>query len=65
MTSLNALASNVIPAIAVLQRLLTTETEEKYGVKMMKYTLLAAVKKHFSDVAQNPLYCIATVLDPR
>ncbi|KAJ8408600.1 hypothetical protein AAFF_G00252350 [Aldrovandia affinis] len=31
----------------------------------MKNTLLAAVKKRFSYVEKNPLYCIASLLDPR
>ncbi|KAK7152399.1 hypothetical protein R3I93_010572 [Phoxinus phoxinus] len=31
----------------------------------MKATLLAAVKKRFSDVETNPLYFISTILDPR
>ncbi|XP_070399081.1 zinc finger BED domain-containing protein 4-like isoform X1 [Nothobranchius furzeri] len=64
-SSYDALASDVIPAVAVLVRLLNRETDEDHGVKTMKATLLTAVKKLFSDVETNPLYFISTILDPR
>ncbi|CAI5682323.1 unnamed protein product [Oreochromis niloticus] len=64
-SSYDALASDVIPAVTVLVRLLNRETDEDHGVKTMKATLLAAVKKRFSDVDTNPLYFISTILDPR
>ncbi|RXN38504.1 zinc finger BED domain-containing 4-like protein [Labeo rohita] len=64
-SSYDALASDVIPAVTVLVRLLNRETDEDHGVKTMKATLLAAVKKRFSDVETNPLYFISTILDPR
>ncbi|XP_067283555.1 zinc finger BED domain-containing protein 4-like [Pseudorasbora parva] len=64
-SSYDALASDVIPAVTVLVRLLNRETDEDQGVKTMKATLLAAVKKRFSDVETNPLYFISTILDPR
>ncbi|CAI5657690.1 unnamed protein product [Oreochromis niloticus] len=54
-SSYDALASDVIPAVTVLVRLLNRETDEGHGVKTMKATLLAAVKKRFSDVETNPL----------
>lgn len=60
-----ASASEVIPAVTVLRRLLAKETEEDRGIRTMKSTLLAAVNKRFSEVERNPLYCIATLLDPR
>ncbi|XP_028658832.2 zinc finger BED domain-containing protein 4-like [Erpetoichthys calabaricus] len=63
--SYDALASDVIPAVTVLVRLLNRETDEDHGVKTIKATLLAAVKKRFSDVETNPLYFISTILDPR
>lgn len=65
MSSCDALASGVIPAVTVLQRLLTKETDEDQGIKTIKGTLAEAVKKRFNDMEKNPLYCIATVLDPR
>ncbi|KAJ8355365.1 hypothetical protein AAFF_G00061750 [Aldrovandia affinis] len=47
-------------------RLLAKETDEDRGIRTMKNTsLLAAVKKRFSDVEKNPLYCIASLVDPR
>ncbi|CAI5670007.1 unnamed protein product [Oreochromis niloticus] len=64
-SSYDALASDVIPAVTVLVRLLNRETDEDHGVKTMKATLLAAVKKRFSDVETNPLCFISTILDPR
>lgn len=65
MSSSDALALDVIPAVTVLQRRLTKETDEDHGIKTMKGTLAAAVKRRFTDTEKNPLYCIATVLDPR
>ncbi|KAG2460217.1 ZBED4 protein, partial [Polypterus senegalus] len=64
-SSYDALASDVIPAVTVLVRLLNRETDEDHGVKTMKATRLAAVKKRFSDVKTNPLYFISTIHDPR
>lgn len=64
-SSYDALASDVIPAVTVVVRLLNRETDEDHGVKTMKATLLAAVKKRFRDVETNPLYFISTILDPR
>ncbi|CAI5671109.1 unnamed protein product [Oreochromis niloticus] len=64
LSSYDALAS-VIPAVTVLVRLLNRETDEDHGVKTMKATLLAAIKKRFSGVETNPLYFISTILDPR
>ncbi|KAJ8378704.1 hypothetical protein AAFF_G00236820 [Aldrovandia affinis] len=45
-------------------RLLAKETDEDHGIRTTKNTLLAAVKKCFSDVEKNPLYCIASLLNP-
>lgn len=64
-SSSDAMAADVIPAITVLLRFLSRETEEDHGVKTMKGTLAAAVKKRFADVEGNPLYSLATLLDPR
>ena len=64
-SSSDALASDVIPAVTVLLRILSEPREEDRGIKTMKATLAAAVKTRFSDTERNPLYSIATVLDPR
>ncbi|KAM4808378.1 zinc finger BED domain-containing protein 4-like [Rhinophrynus dorsalis] len=58
-------SSDVIPAVTVLLHMLSREMDEDHGVKTMKSTLLAAVRKRFSDTEENPLYCLATLLDPR
>ncbi|XP_073331910.1 zinc finger BED domain-containing protein 4-like [Pagrus major] len=64
-SSSDAMAADVIPAVTVLHRFLTRETDEDHGVKAMKGTLAAAVRKRFTDVEANPLYSIATLLHPR
>lgn len=64
-SSADAVASHVIPAGNVLQRLLTKETEEDSGIKTMKGILTAEAKTRFYDVEKNPLYWIATGQNPR
>ncbi|XP_041825202.1 zinc finger BED domain-containing protein 4-like [Melanotaenia boesemani] len=64
-SSSDSLASDTIPAVTVLLRLLNRETDEDHGIKTMKATLAAAVKRRFIDTEKNPLYCISTLLDPR
>ncbi|XP_039460356.1 zinc finger BED domain-containing protein 4-like [Oreochromis aureus] len=64
-SSSDAMAADVIPAVTVLHRFLTRETDEDHGIKAMKGTLAAAVRTQFTDVEENPLYSIATLLDPR
>lgn len=64
-SSSDAMAADVIPAVTVLHRFLTRETDEDHGIKAMKGTLAAAVRKQFTDVEENLLYSIATLLDPR
>ncbi|XP_058625330.1 zinc finger BED domain-containing protein 4-like [Onychostoma macrolepis] len=64
-SSSDALASDVIPAVTVLQRLLLKQMDEDHGIKTMKSTLLDALQRRFSNMEQNPLYCIASLLDPR
>ena len=49
----DALASDVIPFVTVLQRLLTKETDEDYGMKTMKGTLATVVKRHFTDMEKT------------
>ncbi|XP_036417200.1 zinc finger BED domain-containing protein 4-like isoform X1 [Colossoma macropomum] len=64
-SSSDASASDVIPAITVLQRLLSKEADEEPGINTMKRTLLTAVQKRFADVEQIQLFSTATLLDPR
>ncbi len=64
-SSSDALASDVIPAVTVLQRLLLKQMDEDHGIKTMKSTLHDALQRRFSNMEQNPLYCIASLLDPR
>ncbi|XP_026087257.1 zinc finger BED domain-containing protein 4-like [Carassius auratus] len=64
-SSSEAMAADVIPAVTVLQRFLSRETDDDHGIKTMKGTLAAAVRRRFSDVEEQPLYSIATLLDPR
>ncbi|KAK0131372.1 Zinc finger BED domain-containing protein 4 [Merluccius polli] len=60
-----ATAADVIPAIKVLKRVLYREHSTDQGIKMMKSTLLEAVGRRFSQVETEPLYCTATLVDPR
>ncbi|XP_060931918.1 zinc finger BED domain-containing protein 4-like [Limanda limanda] len=64
-SSSDASAADVIPLLAALKRLLSKEAETDYGVKTTKSALLEAVNKRFSQADSEPLFCIATVLDPR
>lgn len=59
------MAANVIPAITLLLRFLSRVTEDDHGIKTMKGTLAAAVKKRFGDIDEKPLYKLATLHDPR
>ncbi|XP_058614380.1 uncharacterized protein LOC131528929 [Onychostoma macrolepis] len=64
-SSSDALASDVIPAVTVLQRLLLKQMDEDHGIKTMKSTSLDALQRRFFNMERNPLYCIASLLDPR
>lgn len=64
-SSSTASAADVIPAIMALTRLLETSAETDQGVKTAKETLLEALRKRFSLIESEPLYVLATVLDPR
>nr|XP_055063027.1 zinc finger BED domain-containing protein 4-like [Misgurnus anguillicaudatus] len=59
-SSSTATAADVIPSIVALKLLLTKRAETDH-----KSTLLEAVEKRFSNVEQEPLYCLATIIDPR
>ncbi|XP_073715900.1 zinc finger BED domain-containing protein 4-like [Misgurnus anguillicaudatus] len=60
-----ATAADVIPAITVLRRVLSREDDDDQGIKTMKRTLLEAVEKRCADIETEPLFYIATLLDPR
>lgn len=56
--------ADVIPAVLVLKCLLTfRDTDTR--IKTMKSTLLQAVNERFGNIEDNPLYSVATLLDPR
>lgn len=57
--------AEVIPSVTVLKWLLARESQEDTGIKTMKTTLLEAVKKRFATIEEEPLYAVATLLDPR
>ena len=63
-SSWDAMAADVSPAITVLLRFLSREIEEDQGTKTMKRTLSTAVMKRFCDVGENPLHS-PTLLNPR
>ena len=58
-------AADVIPAISVLKLGLSQETSADSGIKTMKRTLLEAVNRRFSSTEDEPLYSVATLVDPR
>nr|XP_054604940.1 zinc finger BED domain-containing protein 4-like [Nothobranchius furzeri] len=60
-----ATAADVIPAISALRRVLSREQTTDQGVRTMKRTLLEAVETRFAEVEKEPLYSIATLVDPR
>ena len=64
-SSSGASVADVIPLLAALKRLLGKEAETDHGVRTTKSALLDAVNTRFSKADSEPLYCIATVLDPR
>ncbi|XP_067300896.1 zinc finger BED domain-containing protein 4-like [Pseudorasbora parva] len=64
-SSSDASVADIIPLLAALKRLLNKEAETDHGVKTTKSALLEAVSTRFSQADSEPLYCIATVLDPR
>lgn len=65
MSSSGASAADVIPSVVALKRLLSKDLETDQGIKNTKKTLLDAVTKRFAKIDSEPLYCIATLIDPR
>lgn len=64
-SSLKSSVADVIPSISALKRLLERESDSDHGVKTSKQTLLEAVVRRFSNTDKEPVYVVATVLDPR
>ena len=64
-SSSDASVADVIPLLAALKRLSGKEAETDHGVRTTKSALLDSVNTRFSQADSEPLYCIATVLDPR
>ncbi len=64
-SSHTATASDVIPSVEALKRLLNKSLSTDSGVKTTKATLLEAVKQRFNGIYTEPLYLLATILDPR
>ncbi|XP_051571231.1 zinc finger BED domain-containing protein 4-like [Myxocyprinus asiaticus] len=66
-TASSASVADVIPIVCVLKHVLSQENEADQAIKMidlMKSTLLDAVNRCFNDVESEPLYSVATLLDP-
>lgn len=60
-----ATAADVIPAITVLKRLLERSANTDRGVGTAKTTLSEAMERRLGSIYQEPLYTLATILDPR
>ncbi|XP_039619094.1 zinc finger BED domain-containing protein 4-like [Polypterus senegalus] len=60
-----ALASNVIPSVNALKRLLTKSTHTDFGVKTSKSALFDAVNNRFIEIYTESMHCVATIVDPR
>ena len=64
-SSSSASASDVIPIVQVLKRFLSRPNEADEGIRTMKGTLLEAVRRRFTHLESEPIYLVATLLDPR
>lgn len=64
-SSSEASAADVIPSVTALRRLLSKQADTDTGVKTTKTSLLEAVNKRFDQIEYDPIFCIATLLDPR
>ena len=60
----SATTADVIPSVHALVRFLSKESEDDHGILTMKATLLDAVHRRFRHVESEPLYTVATLLDP-
>lgn len=64
-SSSEASAADVIPSVTALRRLLSKQADTDHGVKTTKTSLLEAVNRRFDQIQYDPMFCIATYLDPR
>ncbi|CAM4293618.1 unnamed protein product, partial [Leuciscus chuanchicus] len=64
-SSAEASAADVIPAVVALTRLLGRPSDTDRGVQTTKTTLLEAVNRRFNGVHCEALYSVATMLDAR
>lgn len=64
-SSHQATTADVIPSIVALKRLLSKTADTDSGVRTAKHTLLEAVNERFGSAFSEPLYYLATILDPR
>lgn len=64
-SSYTATTADVIPSVEALKRLLSKSLSTDSGVKTAKTTLLESLKKRFNNIYTEPLYLLATILDPR
>lgn len=64
-SSATATAADVIPSIEALKRLLNKTVVTDHGIKTSKSTLLQAIEQRFSHICTEPLFYLATILDPR
>ncbi|XP_073710442.1 zinc finger BED domain-containing protein 4-like [Misgurnus anguillicaudatus] len=64
-SSSTATVADVIPSIVALKRLLNKTVATDHGVKTSKTTLLQAIEQRFSHIYGEPLFYLATILDPR
>ncbi|KAJ8375482.1 hypothetical protein SKAU_G00060620 [Synaphobranchus kaupii] len=64
-SSSSASAADVIPSVMALKCFLGKDVASDHGVKTTKATLLQAVTLRFADIEKEPLYSLATIIDPR
>jgi len=63
-SSADASLADVIPVVTALQVTLERHDNDA-GVQTMKSVLLQDIKKRFSGMLDEPLYVVATAVDPR
>ena len=59
-----SLASDVVPMVVAIKRALQRITDDS-GVQTMKKEMLAEIDSRFGHITKEPLYAIATLVDPR
>jgi len=57
-------ASDVIPMVVAIKRALQNVTDDS-GVQTIKEELVRDISARFEDVAKQPIYAVATLVDPR